>query len=219
MGRAAGGARRFKRRLKAARWNDLVKAVPLLAVLVTAIFGLVQYRATREEEFRKTFWEAQRRVYDEALSAVAAIAAAKNLATTKAQQATFWSLYWGRMAGVEDWAVERAMIGFGEMLRDKDCDPKCFETPAGEHHTRLQGAALDVAHCVRSSLARTWAPVDLGFEDECPYAYPLKQPAPWWRRLWRAIRRNVTQTGLPRPAHGSAAFATREGIEAGFPDG
>jgi hypothetical protein len=70
------------------------------------------------------------------------------------------------------------MIDFGKKLQS--CDQKCFEKGSASH-SAIQGAALDLGYCIRSSLARTWAPVNLGFKDECPYPLPQTQ---WWRRFW-----------------------------------
>ena len=164
---------------------EIVKWSAIIGTTVTVLFGIVQYRLTREAEFRRTFWDVQRRVYDEALTATATIAAAKDLASTKTERANFRALYWGRMVGVEDVRVERAMIEFRRVLDECETDPdraKCFEVPAGERRTPLQTAALGVAYCVRTSLIRTWSPVALGYDDECPHP-PHAQPS-WWRRAW-----------------------------------
>jgi hypothetical protein len=122
----------------------------LVIGLVTAIVGVATYydqsrkdAATREFEAKKPFFERQMTFYVEAMEVVGKIAASESPATEDLD--LFWQIYWGRLGSVEDSQVDRAMVLFGDMIKPKLKPQDC-----------LQIASLLLAHCVKSSWARTW---------------------------------------------------------------
>ncbi len=81
--------------------------------------------------------------YVEAMETVGKIATSESPA--KEDLDRFWQLYWGRLGSVEDSQVDRAMVLFGNMIEPKLMPQRC-----------LRIASLLLAHCVKSSWARTW---------------------------------------------------------------
>lgn len=83
-------------------------------------------------------------MYTQATQAAATLATSDNAEHLQAARQTFWSLYWGELALVEDKSVEAAMVQFGRALNLPD---------AG---TVLQQHSLALAHACRDSLAESW---------------------------------------------------------------
>jgi hypothetical protein len=146
--------------------KDLVG--PVVAAGAVGV-GILQYRATSQEEFLKPVREAQLELYREASSAAAQIAILprESADRTKAQQ-NFLTLYYGPLAIVEDFhhapprsddkkhdddgktlpSVEQVMILFKKCMDD---EPKCNSLGAN-----LQNLSLALAHTCRESLGRSW---------------------------------------------------------------
>lgn len=123
--------------------------------------ALERQAETRRIEATRPYLERQLRLYTEATQVAARIAtkgsapgrrdlkdspsASRYHASTLDNAVTrFWELYWGELALVEDNEVERAMVAYGQALRDK----APTET--------LQEKSLALAHACRDSLARSW---------------------------------------------------------------
>jgi hypothetical protein len=109
---------------------------------------------SREDEFRKPFWEARLKLYLEATEAAATIA---NLSPTdperkKAEQ-KFMTLYWGPMVSVEDPADSRAMVDFERCLRGLGEECKTER----DRSFRLKELSFDLANRFRKSLGASWS--------------------------------------------------------------
>ncbi len=89
-------------------------------------------------------------LYFQATSSTAIIATSDSGVSRKEAEATFWELYWGPLALVEDRAVEAAMVRFRDCLIQ--------QCPQDE----LQQLSLALAHTCRQSLAESW---DLTLEE------------------------------------------------------
>lgn len=159
-------------------WTVIANNTAIFTAILTAVsvgIGLFQFNqqqrdtarreeAARAEELRKTYWEEQKRAYDQAANAAATIANAGSLQEAQAEVRQFWALYWGGMSLVESREVERAMIDFGRLLTEWQ------ET--GTKPGDIRNLSYRVAHCMKQSLAKTWRPVTGAsvLDQACPYS-------------------------------------------------
>jgi hypothetical protein len=159
-------------------WSLIARNVTVFTAILTAVsvgIGLFQFNrqqqatarreeAGRAEELRKTYWQEQKRAYDQAANAAASIASASALKEVPAEVRQFWALYWGGMSLIESPEVERAMIDFGNLL-------SAWER-SGTKPDEVKNISYRVAHCMKQSLAKTWRPVTGGtvLDAACPYA-------------------------------------------------
>ena len=140
--------------------------IPALVTLLTLCYGIYQYGNSKQQEFRKKFWEEHYKLYTEAVDAAATIAMASDLESVKESREIFWRLYWGRLSMVEHRLVEGAMKAYGDVLRDYEQKGQLPpEDTIKQEPTDLQLAAYELAHAMRKSLAMTWRPVKLGEID------------------------------------------------------
>lgn len=135
------------------RW---VRIVSMLGAVVVFGLGVLQYYDTKEQEFRKAFWEKQYDLYSKATAAAAQIVTAKGLASIAAERKVFWELYWGQLAIVEDRRVMLAMADFGISLDAWERGNAKLVQP--ELSYRL-------ARACRNSLKATWEPAPI---DDLP---------------------------------------------------
>jgi hypothetical protein len=128
--------------------------------------GILQYRATSQDEFIKPVREAQLKLYQEASSAAAQIATLQSQsAEWTTAKGKFLTLYYGPLAIVEDFdhvskkddektlSVEEAMILFKSCM---DNEQQCNALGAD-----LKNLSLALAHTCRESLGRAfteWLP-------------------------------------------------------------
>ncbi len=127
-------------------WDALLKIASLAAVLAGVPLGLWKYLDTAGKNLRKPFWERQLALYVEATSAAATLASSSDIEMKSAAEATFWRLYFGPLAIVEDEGVEAAMVKLGRCLQLQDYDK-------GE----LEKLSLALAHACRDSIGNTWS--------------------------------------------------------------
>jgi hypothetical protein len=98
-----------------------------------------------EVEARKPFSSRQLGLYFDVVECVSRLALTSRSAPEfNSLCDTFWHLYWGSLALVEDQKVATAMVGFGEALK------------GGSEEAELQPRALELAHACRDSLAESW---------------------------------------------------------------
>lgn len=128
----------------------VIKAVTAAVVVLGAVAGVWKYFDTAERTFRQPYWERQVSLYFEATSAAAVLASSEDEEKLEDARATFWRLYWGPLALVEDVSVARAMKRFGDCLSQ------------GCTRQRIQHLSLDLAHACRYSLGESW---DLELEE------------------------------------------------------
>jgi hypothetical protein len=109
-------------------------------------------KRVRELELQNPFWQKRLQLYFEASEAAGVIASqASGVERTKAE-ATFWRLYLGPLAVVEDEQVEGAMVQLGHCLdKSETCD-----------RATLSRRSLALAHSCRQSIGDTWR---LGLSD------------------------------------------------------
>lgn len=133
--------------------------IGVLLTVVTVASGVLQYRHTKEQEFRKEFWEKQFALYSEATQLAASIAVAKDLRDVEEERQRFWKLYWGPLSMVENKAVFDAMVAYGEDLNNQEV--------RGHTSSELKQLSYKLARACRESLKDTWEPVML---DDIPAA-------------------------------------------------
>jgi len=100
----------------------------------------------REFELQAPFWERRLRLYFDAAAAAGTLASAPPGPARTAAEATFWQLYNGPLAIVEDDAVEGAMVSFGKCLSGEE---QCTRDT-------LVRRSLALAHSCRQSIGETW---------------------------------------------------------------
>ncbi len=89
---------------------------PTIAVLTLA-WGVLQYRSTTNNEFRKRFWEEQFKLYQAITNEAAAIASANRPQDVEKERKRFWILYWGKVPMIEHPEVKEALEEFAKTLK------------------------------------------------------------------------------------------------------
>jgi hypothetical protein len=138
--------------------EDWVKIVTAILAIFAIVSGVLQYRATTNNDFKKTFWKEQVALYQEACDAAAAIAMSSDLEDSANDRRVFWRLYWGKLSIIEHPEVRDAMVAFGRQLYE-------VEYNNSKPHS-LRQLSYHLARSCRSSLKKTWNPVDIGDLDE-----------------------------------------------------
>ena len=133
-------------------WDTWLKVVGFAGIAIGGIFTYWQYfdGVNRQErtaliEAQKPFLAQRQELYGEAVKAVALLSTSSDAKTLAEAEATFWSLYWGRLATVESQRVETLMVQMGQ----------CIQTPSCGRDAR-QRYSLDLAHAVREESAQAW---------------------------------------------------------------
>jgi hypothetical protein len=108
---------------------------------------------SREDEFRKPFWEQRLKLYIEAADAASTIATlpSQNSDRKKAVE-KFWRLYWGPLISVEDLEDSKAMVDFGNCLEGFAEECRTEE----ERPFKLKELSFNIANQFRKSLAESW---------------------------------------------------------------
>jgi hypothetical protein len=139
--------------------ETLLKSVGALVAVGSLFWGVTTFlitsrhqSETRLLEARKPFLDRQLTLYTEATQTAAILATSENPVELEKARRTFWELYWGNLAMVENGGlvrseenVEAAMVKFGACL-----SRHCKQDPD------LQQLALRLAHACRDSLAVSW---------------------------------------------------------------
>jgi hypothetical protein len=99
---------------------------------------------TRRIEATKPYLERQLTLYTQASQVTSTLAISDDEQEKAKMRKRFWQLYWGELALVEDKAVERAMVAYGQ----------CLTTGCDSNELRRKSLAL--AHACRDSLAVSW---------------------------------------------------------------
>ena len=137
--------------------QTIIPWLGVIATMATIIVGIVQYNHSKDQEFRKAFWEKQYKLYSEVTEIAAKIAVSDDLNDVADERANFWHLYYGKMSIVENKAVYDAMVAFGRKLESLE--------KSGGAAFELRLFAYNLARACRESLKDTWEPVPL---DDIP---------------------------------------------------
>ena len=103
-----------------ARTIDVIsKLVGIAALVFSALYGVLHYVNDAERESQKPFLDQRLALYLETNETVATITTSNDQKKVQDAKAQFWTLYWGRMAVVENQEVQDAMDSVASCLRRK----------------------------------------------------------------------------------------------------
>jgi hypothetical protein len=123
----------------------IIKGTSGVGVVIASALAVSKYRSDADAEFRKPLWAKQLELYFEACKAASTIAVSPPRAEQRhEEEKTFWMLYWGPLALIEDEEVARAMVKFGDRL-DAHADSE-----------ELKELSLKLAKSCRQSIGSTW---------------------------------------------------------------
>jgi hypothetical protein len=157
--------------------ENKIKLISVIIALLVAITGIIQYTSTRNENFRKAFWEKRYELYNKVIETASDIANSKGLRESEDLRRDFWKYYWGNLSLIEDKTMEGAMVNFGTLLSEcetgEKTGKKCFydsdtNTTKANDYVGLRQRSHTLAQCAKESLRKTWDPVSLT-KNKCPY--------------------------------------------------
>ncbi len=103
-----------------ARTIDAIsKVVGIGAIVFSALYGVLHYVNDAERESQKPFLDQRLAIYLETNETAATITTSNDSKKIQDAKARFWTLYWGRMAVVENREVQDAMDAIASCLRRK----------------------------------------------------------------------------------------------------
>jgi len=120
------------------------------AAVITAAFGIWQFRTQQRQANRLPFLQKQLDLCFEVTDALAYLATETDPIRWEEARKTFWRLYWGSLSIVEDAAIESLMVEIG-----RDVPPLPVEAPKLPM-TKLQNSSYRLAHAARSLMKRSW---------------------------------------------------------------
>jgi hypothetical protein len=130
-------------------WLATAKPETVVAVLTAAVSVWVFLMQQRQAS-RRPFLEKQLQISVEATDAASRLATATDPDEWERARQEFWQLYWGRLALVEDRAVEARMVEFGRLI------PEGPITRDQLPLTDLSVPSLLLAHAARAMVAKSW---------------------------------------------------------------
>jgi hypothetical protein len=130
--------------------TDLTALGAIFAALITAGVGLWQFRRQQVQTNKRPFLDLQLATLSEATDVAARLATETDPAAWKEARSTFWRLYWGRLALVEDPAVEGCMVTLGQLVPDGPISRA--RLPLDD----LRNAALNLSHAARDLVRASW---------------------------------------------------------------
>lgn len=134
------------------RLQQFVRFAAPIGALIVFINGVIQYRNSQEDDFRRTYWQTRYDNYKALVASTSAVINAPDSASLAEAERIFWQNYWGEIVMVEDHHVYGAMRDFGQAL-DRAVYPDSLEA--------LRIKSFHVGQACRRSLEETWAPVSL----------------------------------------------------------
>ena len=90
--------------------------VPWMLTLVSLTVSAWQYNLTSKQKNLEPFLKTQLEFTLKATDSLASLAVETDPAKWEESRKTFWKLYWGSLAIVEDKEVERAMVRAGTLV-------------------------------------------------------------------------------------------------------
>lgn len=158
----------FQRRLRSSgnshvHHENLVKTVSLAVSVLTLLGGVIAFFVQqsaeadiRDRQSQQAFLEKQLKTYTKAVKTVSELVLfpGKDDDRIKYDQnlKTFWRLYYGELAMVEDRRVETVMAAMGALLSKEGGRPH-LEEPCVKLKRHL---SLTLAHCARKSIGDGW---------------------------------------------------------------
>lgn len=103
--------------------DALSKLVGIAALVFSALYGVLHYVNDAERESQKPFLDQRLAIYLETNQTLATLTTTNDPKKLRDAKAQFWTLYWGRMAIVENKNVQNTMDKIAACLRRK-CSQK-----------------------------------------------------------------------------------------------
>lgn len=135
--------------------KELYTIIPFIITIVTISIGIYQYWDKKNQDYRKQIWEERKQLYFKVTEIASKIAILESIDNSLEERRTFWTLFYGQLAIIENQGVVNAMINYGDLLKNMELDDATFSKDI------LQKMALDLAMACRDSLNETWKPVPL----------------------------------------------------------
>jgi hypothetical protein len=133
------------------KWSILI---PWVLSLLTITAGIWQYADKRAQSNKEPFLRKQLELSFEASDVAARLATESDPEEWEEARKSFWRLYWGTLAMVEDRGVESAMVKLGKIV------PKEPTTTSVLPMTTLETPSLELAYAARLLILASWK-VDL----------------------------------------------------------
>jgi hypothetical protein len=124
--------------------------VPWMLTLVSLTVSAWQYNATASQKNLEPFLREQLKTTLLATDSLASLAVETDPVKWEESRKTFWKLYWGSLAIVEDREVEQAMVRAGRLV------PKLPLANPALPMSSLNAASLDLAHKARELILKSW---------------------------------------------------------------
>jgi hypothetical protein len=132
--------------------RDTLQVLGMLGGIVTFVWGVTKWEQAKHrqledaaKEAKRPYLERQLALYEQATVSAAQVTVLPDGPELDRAKETFWTLYWGSLAMVEDTDVEREMVAFGRALEVAPSD-----------RPSLKQLALSLADTCRRSLSSSW---------------------------------------------------------------
>ncbi len=129
---------------------NLTTIIPWVLTILSLTASAWQYNLTSEQKNREPFLTKQLEFTLTATDALATLAVETEPAKWEEARKTFWKLYWGPLAIVEDRGVEAAMVRAGAIV------PRSPVTNPALPMASLNKPSLDLAHAARELILESW---------------------------------------------------------------
>lgn len=118
-----------------------------MALLITIIIGIWQYKETAERDFKKRYWEKQLELYSEVSQSASRLATTQNNDERQKERLHLYSLYHGPLIMVVDDNAAAALKRFVQLSIEYENDPGL--------QVKVQAGSRELAHALRRSLVET----------------------------------------------------------------
>ena len=141
---------------KSSFWSleNMVKTITAIIAVLGFIYGIYQFFAQQERQYRQKIYESQLELYKEVIDLAAKISLTGydyvDSSFSVANSKKFDEYYYGKMTLFEDTAVENAMINFKNIKDDY------LVSNPGVKTRDLQMSCLKLGYACRNSLQNTW---------------------------------------------------------------
>ena len=124
--------------------------VPWMLTLASLTASAWQYNATTSQKNLEPFLKTQLEYTLKATDSLAPLPVETDPVKWGESRKTFWKLYWGPLAIVEDKEVEQAMVSAGNLV------PKTPVANPALPMNSLNSVSLNLAHKARELILRSW---------------------------------------------------------------
>ncbi len=94
------------------KWELIIKAFSVFALIVAGVWAFHRYSDTKEKEYYSEFWNKKMELYLETSSWASIMATTSSVADFNEAREEYYQLFYGRLSLVEGNAVKKAMQDF-----------------------------------------------------------------------------------------------------------